>query len=318
MGGSQYKKIWVTGGTGLLGKSLELIKSEFSDRDFVFTGTKDVDLCDWNSVSAFAAKHKFDAIIHFAAKSGGIELSYNRPAMLLRDNVLMNMFVVEAARVHGIKKTVMSLSTGMYAADAPNPIKEEYIHDGYPHQSNYSYSFAKRLIDPTIKSYRKEYGTNIIGCIPNGMFGEYSNYDKESAVMLAALIRRFYEQRAGKEPIVIWGDGSPLREYTYGKDMARAYMWCLDNYDDEQILHTGSVEEHTVKDIAFMIADTIGIDRSRLTFDTTKPPGIQRKATDNSKFVSRSNFKYTPLKIGLEHTIRWFMEFYGDPEKVRL
>lgn len=318
MNSPPYKKIWVTGGTGLLGKSLELIKSDFPGREFVFTGTREVDLCDWNSVSAFAGRHSFDAIIHFAAKAGGIEMSYKHPAMLLRDNVLMNMYVVEAARAHGIKKTVMSLSTGMYAADAPNPIIEEYIHNGYPHQSNYSYSFAKRLIDPIITSYRAEYGINIIGLIPNGMFGEYSKYDKESSVMLAALIRRFYEQRNGAEPIVIWGDGSPLREYTYGKDMARAYMWCLDNYDDAQIMHSGSTEEHSVKDIAFMIADIIGIDRARLTFDTTKPPGIHRKATDNSKFVSRSNFTYTPFRIGLEHTIRWFMEHYNDPEKVRL
>jgi GDP-L-fucose synthase len=117
---------------------------------------------------------------------------------------------------------------------------------------------------------------------------------------------------------VIWGDGSPLREYTYSQDMARAFLWCLEHYDDPQILHVGSTEEHSVKDTAFMIADILGIDRSRLQFDTTRPAGILRKGTDNSKFVSRSGFTYTPFRDGLETTIRWFLDNKDIPGRVRL
>jgi GDP-L-fucose synthase len=150
------------------------------------------------------------------------------------------------------------------------------------------------------------------------MFGEHSDYREDRSVMLAALIRRFYENRNGKDKITIWGDGSPLREYTYAPDMARAYMWCLDNYDEAQILHPGSIEEHSVKDTAYMIAEIMGIEKERLFFDTSKPAGIHKKSTDNSKFVSRSNFKYTPFREGLERTIHWFCEHYGNPEKVKL
>ncbi len=313
-----YKKIWVTGGTGLLGQSLSDIKNEFPGREFVFTGTRDCDLCNLDEVVKFIERHSFDAIIHFAAIAGGIGLSMKKPATLLRDNVLMNMYVLEGARLAGVRKTIMSLSTGMYATTVPNPIKEEYIHDGYPHESNYSYSFAKRLVDPSIKAYRTEYGMNVIGLIPNGMFGEHSDYREDRSVMLAALIRRFYENRDNGEQIVIWGDGSPLREYTYGPDMARAYMWCLDNYDEAQILHPGSTEEHSVKETAFMIAEIMGIDQSRLYFDTSKPAGIFKKSTDNSKFLSRSHFKYTPFRLGLERAIKYFMENYKDPSKVKL
>jgi len=313
-----YKKIWVTGGTGLLGRSLQAIQHEFPDREFVFTGSRDCQLTDLSAVTRFIEKHRFDAILHMAAVAGGIGLSMKHPATLLRDNVLMNMYVLEGARLCAVPKTVMSLSTGMYAVDVPNPIKEEYIHDGYPHESNYSYSFAKRLVDPSIKAYRAEYNMNVIGLIPNGMFGEFSDYREDRSVMLAALIRRFYENRTGSDKITIWGDGSPLREYTYGPDMARAYMWCLDNYDEAQILHPGSTEEHSVKETAHLIAEIIGIDSARLFFDTSKPAGIHKKSTDNSKFVSRSNFKYTPFRQGLERSIHWFMEHYRDRSKVTL
>jgi len=253
-----------------------------------------------------------------AAVSGGIELSMKCPATLLRDNVLMNINIMEAARLCGVKKIVMTLSAGMYSDSVPAPIKEDYIHDGPPHKSNYSYAFAKRLVDPMIKSYRTEYNLKAIGVIPNGILGEHSNYSPEASTMVPALIRRFYENKDTNSPIVIWGDGSPLREITYAKDIAKAYMWCLDNYDDEQAIHIGTTEEHSVKEIAYMIAEIMSIDKSRITFDTSKPSGPFRRNTDNSKFVKLSGFKYTPLRTTLENTIKYFCANYSDKAKVRL
>jgi len=313
-----YRKILVTGGTGLLGNGFRAIAGDYPDREFVFIGSKDCDLTSRDDTTRTVERHKPDAIVHTAALAGGIQYSTSHPATLLRDNVLMNLNVMEAARTQGVAKVVETLSTGMYPPDAPNPLKEEYIHEGYPHESNYAYSFAKRLIDPAIKAYRSEYGLNCIGLVSNGIFGEHGNFRPAESVMVAALIRRFFEQRDAADPIVIWGDGSPLREYTYSGDMARAFMWCLDHYDDTQILHVGSNEETSVRDTAFMIADMMGIDRARVTFDTSKPAGIHRKATDNTRFVSRSGFTYTPFALGLERTIRWFVENYHVPGAVKL
>lgn len=313
-----YKKILVSGGTGLLGTGVKAVAHEYPGREFIFFGSKDCNLTDRDETLRFVEKHKPDGFLHTAALSGGIQYSQKYPATLLRDNVLQNLNVLEAARLCGIGKTILTLSTGMYASDAPNPIKEEYIHNGYPHESNYSYSFAKRLIDPSIKAYRTEYGISAIGLISNGIFGENANYKPAESIMVAALIRRFYENRNGTDPIVIWGDGSPLREYTYSKDMARAFMWCLDNYDDAQILHIGSTEENSVKDTAYMIADIMKIDRARVQFDTSKPAGILKKSTDNSRFVNLSGFKYTSFREGLEHSIKWFAENYDKPGAVRL
>ena len=313
-----YQKILVTGGTGLLGTGLKAVAKDYADREFIFLGSRDCDLVNADQVFRCVETVQPDAILHLAALSGGVQYSRKYPATLLRDNVLMNANVLEASRVFHVQKTVMTLSTGMYPTDAPNPIKEEAIHEGCPHESNYSYSFAKRLIEPSIRAYRTEYDLNVIGLVSNGIFGENANYRPEESVMVAALIRRFYEEKDTQKPIVIWVDGTPLREYTYSQDMARAFMWCLDHYDDPQILNVGSTEEHSVMDIAFMIADNLGIDRDRLEFDTSKPNGIFRKSTDNSRFLNLSGFSYTPFHVGLEKTIQWFCSHYFDSQVVRL
>jgi GDP-L-fucose synthase len=314
----KYQKILVTGGSGLLGTGLRDIAMHYPDRTFIFLGSRDCNLTKYEEVQRCVKTHSPDAIMHLAALSGGVQYSTKYPATLLRDNLLMNSNVLEATRTNHVKKTVMTLSTGMYPADAPNPIKEEYIHDGHPHESNYSYSFAKRLIDPSIKAYRAEYGMNVIGLISNGIFGENANFRPEESIMLAALIRRFYENKDKDTKIEIWGDGSPLREYTYSQDMARAFMWCLDHYDDSQILNIGSTEEHSVKETAYMIADILGVDRNRIEFDISRPNGIYKKSTDNSRFLSLSEFQYTPFRVGLEKTIEWFSRNYHQDGAVRL
>jgi GDP-L-fucose synthase len=118
---------------------------------------------------------------------------------------------------------------------------------------------------------------------------------------------------------VVWGDGTPLREYTYARDVARAFMWCLEHYSGAQVLNTGTTEELTVKEIAFLIADSMGIDRNRIRFDTSKPNGVMRKGTDNSRFLALSGFSYTPFAEGLRMTIEWFVNTYEScPETVRL
>ncbi|MBI4394411.1 MAG: NAD-dependent epimerase/dehydratase family protein [Euryarchaeota archaeon] len=305
---TRFKKILVTGASGVAGSGLKAIAKEYEENEFTFLASRDCDLTDPQAVDTLFARLRPDAVLHMAAISGGIGLSTKHPATLLRDNVLMNVNVVEAARKYEIEKTVMSLSTGMYSPNAPLPIKEDYIHDGPPHSSNYSYAFAKRLVDPMIRAWRSEFGMNLIGVVPNGIFGEHDNFNYDDATLTPTLIRRFYENRGGDKAIVMWGDGSPLREVTYGKDIARAYMWCLEHYDEPQILHIGTTEEHSVREIAEMLADMYGISRERLEFDTSKPAGVSRKSTDNSRFVRLSDFKYTAYRTALENTVRWYVE----------
>jgi GDP-L-fucose synthase len=313
-----FKTILVTGSGGVLGTAIQAVSRDYPEIEFVFLSSKDCDLTDISATLQVVGKHRPDAIFHLAAVSGGIGLSMKLHATMLRDNTLMAINILEAARKCDVKKTIMTLTTGMYPEKAPIPLNEESIHNGYPHDSNYGSSFAKRLIDPAIRAYRDEYGMCVVGLVPSGIFGENDYYHPEDAAMVPALVRRFYDGRNTDEKIMIWGDGAPLREYTYAKDLARIYMWALHQYDHAQVLNIGTTEENSVRDIAFMIADNMGVNRARIFFDSTKPGGIFRKSTDNSRFLALSNFKYTPFREGLEKTIRWFCETYEtNPKAVR-
>jgi GDP-L-fucose synthase len=314
-----FQRIMVTGSSAVLGSGLKAIQQEFPGSEFLFLTSKDCNLTDPEVTLETVRQLQPDAILHLAAVSGGIGLSMKHQASMLRDNTLMTFAVLEAARKCSVEKTVMTLTTGMYPPHASLPLNEDNIHDGYPHESNYGSSFAKRLIDPAIRAYREDYDMNIIGLIPSGIFGENDNFNTDDAPMLPSLMRRFYENKDSGDPLVVWGDGKPLREYTYSQDLARIYMWALEQYDAAQCLNIGTTEEHSIKDIAHMIAQIMGIDLKRIQFDTNKPGGVYRKNTDNSRFIRLSGFQYTPFRVALEKTIHWFVDAYeSHPESIRM
>jgi GDP-L-fucose synthase len=315
-----YRKIMVTGGTSVLGGSLRQLidRNEYPGREFLFPSSKDCNLLDADETLQYVEQEKPDAILHFAAISGGSQFHVDHRASILRDNILMNFNVAEAARLSGVRKAAMVLTTILYAAGAPFPLKEEYLHDGYPPESHYTYAFAKRLIDPMIRAYREQYGLNMIGLIPNVIVGERSNFSPAASPVAPALIRRFVENKDGSEPLVVWGDGSPCRELTYGEDVARAFMWCLDHYSENQCLHVGCTEEISIREIAFLIARCLGIAPERIVFNGAPSKGPGRIPTDNGKFVSLSNFKYTPTSETIRKVTTYFMENYPDPVKLRL
>jgi GDP-L-fucose synthase len=312
------KRLLVTGVTGVLGSAFLGLRDRYPQYEFVFARRDDLDLTEFPTVVEFLRARRIDRIVHLAALSGGIEFTLKYPAQILRDNLLMTLNVLEAARFAKLDKVVLTLSSGMYPEDAPQPYREESIHAGEPHGSNYAYAFAKRLIEPAIKSYRVQYGLNAIGLVPSGIFGENDNYNVADGTWIAGLIRRFCEYKVGDGAVVVWGDGSPLRELTYSADMAEAYMWCLQHYDEAQILNVGSTHEYTIKDVALMIADIVGIDHKLIRFDTTKSRGMYRRVTDNTRFVKLSGFTYSPLRSCLERTIRWYKATRdADPKAIR-
>ena len=311
------KKILVTGGNGALGSAFKNIALSYPDYQWIFTSSKDGDLTKGEDVFLLLSEHRPDYIIHCAAVSGGVGISAKYPATLLRDNVLMSINILEGAKLFGVYKTIMSLSSGMYTPD-DYPLKEEDIHSGTPHPSNYAYAHAKRLIDPLIRSYREQFDINVIGLVPNGIFGEGDYFGLEDCNMTAALISKFYTAKTTTDDIVLWGDGSPLRELTYAKDLAKAYMWCLENYDDAQILNVGNTAEISVVEMAHTIADSMDILGDRVKWDTTRPNGPFRKPTDNSRFLNLSNFKYTPFETAIRKTIRWYhAKMEVDPSSIR-
>ncbi len=315
-----YKRIIVTGGTSVVGYGLEGLaaKGEYPGREFLFLGSKECDLLDREAIRNLVAKWKPDAILHFAAIAAGVQKNIEHPASMMRDNIFMNFNVAEAARSGGNPKVLMMLSPSIYPLQAPVPMKEESLHAGYPHESNYGYAFAKRLIDPMCKAYRKEYGLDMIGIIPGAIMGPRSSFNPSNSTALPALIRRFYEEREETGPLNVWGDGSPLRQVTSDEDMARISMWCLDNYNDAQLLNVSTSEEISIKDAAYAIAECLKVDPKRIVFDTSKPTGTHSQALDNSKFMALADFKYAPIRDTIKRTADYFAANYPDPEKLRL
>ncbi|MBM3571538.1 MAG: NAD-dependent epimerase/dehydratase family protein [Alphaproteobacteria bacterium] len=312
------QRLLVTGVTGVLGSAFPALRGLYPHYEFVFAQRSDLDLTEFPQVVEFLRRHRIDKIMHLAALSGGIEFTRAYPAQILRDNLLMTLNVLEAARFLRLAKVVLTLSSGMYPEDALQPYREEAIHGGEPHASNYAYAFAKRMIEPALRAYRVQYGLSAIGVVPSGIFGENDNYNVADGTWIAGLIRRFCEYKTGHGEVVVWGDGSPLRELTYSGDMAKAYMWCLDHYDDAQILNVGSTQEYSIKDVAFMVADIVGVDRALIRFDETKSRGIHRRVTDNSRFTKASGFAYQPLRPCLERTIKWYKDMIvADPGAIR-
>ncbi len=316
----QYKRIMVTGGSAVAGDGLKSIvrKGEYAGREFTFPTSKECNVLDFEATKKYIADWKPDAVVHFAAISGGIQLTIDHPASVMRDNIMMNFNIVEAARLANVNKVVMTLSAAIYPAKTPVPMKEEEMHNGYPHETNYSYAFAKRLIDPMAKAYKKEYGMDVVDIVPGAIIGPKSNFNPASSTAIPALIRRFFENREGNEPLLVWGDGSPVRQFTSDEDMGRIAMWCVDNYDDPQMLNVSTSEETSIKDAAYMIAEFLHIDPRRLTFDTSKPAGTHSQSLDNSKFVSLSHFKYTPARDTIKRTVDYFAAHYPDQNTLRL
>lgn len=298
----------MTGSGAVAGSALRRVAHEHSDAEFVFAVSRDADLTDARQTRELFQTHQPDGVIHLAAVSGGIALSAQHQASLLRDNTLMTFHVLEAARELSVKKVVMTLSAGAYPVSAPLPLREDSLHDGWPADNNFGSSFAKRLVDPAVRAYREEYGLCAVGLIPGGIFGPDDNFHPLHAPMLPSLIRRFCEGADDDPPIDVWGDGSPLREYTYSDDVARIFLWALHEYDEPTPLNVGSTEERSIREIAEMVADASGVPRRRIRYDPSKPSGVPRRTTDNSRFRNRHPYAYLPLAEGIQRTVRWFQE----------
>ena len=307
--------ILLTGAKGVLGSAFcDLYSNEL----YPIKGRKELNITSQTEVEDFFNKKKFSGIIHLAAVSGGMGFSGPKyQASLLRDNILMLFNILDSARKFKIKKVLIVLSSGMYPPATKMPYAENDIHSGPAHESSYGYFYAKRMFEPAIKSYRQQYGMDIIGCVPNGIFGPNDNFS-DFAPMLPSIIKRAEHAFKYEKNLEVWGDGKPLREYTYSYDMAKAMMWCYKNYSSEKIINVGSNEELSIKEIVEIISKNIGLDSSRITYDISKPSGVMRKSMDNSKFIELSGFEFTRTEVGIKKTIEWFKKQKTLREETKL
>lgn len=303
------KVVLLSGTGGPLGYALS--RQNSLDFDFIGFRSSECNLLDKDATRSyflqFAKSHPQSelAYVHAAAISGGSHFSESTPATLFVENIEIAINALEACRSSGISRIIMVLSTSCYSSMVDNP-KESDLHT-FPITTNeYGYAYAKRMLEVLMRAYNKQYSMQISCVLVNGIIGSAMNFDDSKSILPAALIKRFHSRRDDSDPIVLWGDGTPIREYTYSRDLALAITWCLQYQERDTLLNIGNTDKITVKELAQKILRMFNIDEVRLKFDLETNKGKQIQSTDNGLFLRQSYFNYSPIELALAEAVDYF------------
>merc|ERR1712032_812034 len=303
------KVILVTGGSGLVGNGIR-IASERDPRDdekFIFLSSKDADLTDKESTRKVFEKHQPTHVIHLAAKVGGLYGNMKANLEFFRINMAINDNVLSLAKEFKVEKVVSCLSTCIFPDKTAYPIDETMVHDGPPHNSNLGYSMAKRMIDTLNHCYKDQYDLNYTSIIPTNVYGPNDNFSIDDGHVIPGLIHKCYMAKRDGTDFVIWGSGSPLRQFIYSNDLADLTVWVLRKYDSIEpiILSVDEEAEVTIKDVAEMVAEAMGF-QGKVVCDTTKADGQHKKTASNKKLREHlPGYKFTPIKEGIQKSVDW-------------
>jgi GDP-L-fucose synthase len=305
-------RIYVAGHRGLVGSAVVRALRQQGHANLVLRTHHELDLTDQRAVREFFAAERPQAVIMAAARVGGIHANNSQPALFIRDNLLIQDNVIDAAHRSGVAKFVFLGSSCIYPKLAPQPIKEEYLLTGPLEPTNEWYAIAKIAGVKVCQAYRREFGFNAISLMPTNLYGPGDNFDLQNSHVLPALIRRFHEAKIrGDESVTVWGTGTPRREFLHVDDLADAVMYLLQSYDAEPIVNIGWGQDVTIRELAELVMSAIGYS-GRLIFDSTKPDGTPRKLLDVSRLTELGWQAKIPLKNGVERTYAWFKEHSAD------
>ncbi|MCM2535830.1 GDP-L-fucose synthase [Neobacillus pocheonensis] len=301
-------KIYVAGHRGLVGSAIVRKLEEKGYNNLVCRTSRELDLRDKSAVDSFFAEEKPEFVFLAAAKVGGIVANNEYPADFIRDNLLIQTNIIDAAYRNDVKKLLFLGSTCIYPKMAPQPLKEEYLLTGELEPTNDAYAIAKIAGIKMCQSYNRQYGTQYISVMPTNLYGSNDNFDLHSSHVLPALIRKFHEAKENNAPFVeVWGTGTPKREFLYSDDLADACVYLIDNYSGNEIVNIGVGEDLPIKDLAEKIKDVVGFT-GEIQFDTTKPDGTPRKLVDVTKLNSLGWKATTSLEEGLKKAYQWFLD----------
>ena len=305
-------KVYVAGHRGLVGSAVVRSLGRQGFENLIVRSRQDHDLTEQSAVRKFFDGMRPQAVIMAAARVGGIHANNSHPAGFLRDNLLVQDNVIDAAHRYGVEKLVFLGSSCIYPKMAPQPIKEDYLLTGPLEPTNEWYAIAKIAGIKMCQAYRREYGFNAISLMPTNLYGPGDNFDLQSSHVLPALIRKIHDAKArGDKSVEIWGTGSPRREFLHVDDLADAVVYLLRNYDGEPIVNIGWGEDVTIRELAEMVMSAIGYT-GELAFDPTKPDGTPRKLLDVSRLHGLGWRPRISLKEGIAATYTWFKEHAVD------
>jgi GDP-L-fucose synthase len=301
------KRVLVTGGRGFLGRHV-CERLRCCAPALILAPSRDqCDLLHQDVVIRYFAVHRPDLVIHLAATVGGIGTNIKNPGRFCFENLLMGLHVVEEARRAGVEKVVVVGTTCSYPRDAPVPLREGSLWDGYPEPTNASYGVAKRTLLELLWAYRNQYGLASAYLVPANLYGPGDSFDLETCHVIPALIRRFLEAKEqGKETVTLWGDGTPTREFLFVKDAAEAVVRAALRCNQPWPINLGTGQEITIGSLAGTLADLCGY-RGTICWDTSRPNGQLRRCLDTSRAEFALDWRATtPLADGLRETIAWY------------
>ncbi|HLJ51226.1 MAG TPA: GDP-L-fucose synthase [Bryobacteraceae bacterium] len=301
------KHITVTGGAGFLGTHLIRRLNQTGCQAVFVPFYPDWDLTQPADVERLFAEQRPEVLIHLAAVVGGIGANRANPGRFFYDNAIMGIQLIEAARRHGVEKTVVLGTICAYPKLTPVPFQEENLWNGFPEETNAPYGIAKKALLVQCQAYREQYGMNAIYLLPVNLYGPDDNFDTESSHVIPALIRKCVEAvEQGRDEIVLWGDGSPTREFLYVEDAAEGIILATERYNKRDPVNLGTGMEIAIRDLATLIAQMTGFD-GRITWDRSKPNGQPRRCLDVTRAEREFGFRAaTPFDAGLRRTIAWY------------
>ena len=301
------KRVVVTGGAGFLGSHLVRRLEQMGCRNVFVPIYHDYDLTRTDAIERLFAEHRPEVLIHLAAVVGGIGANRANPGQFFYENAIMGIHLIEAARRHGVEKTVVLGTICAYPKFTPVPFHEEDLWNGYPEETNAPYGIAKKALLVQCQAYREQYGMNAIFLLPVNLYGPGDNFHLESSHVIPALIRKCVEAvDGGHDEIVLWGDGSPTRDFLYVEDAAEGIILATEHYDKPLPVNLGSGMEISIGDLAAKIAGIVGFS-GRIIWDATKPNGQPRRCLDVSRAERQFGFRATtPFDVGLRRTIEWY------------
>ncbi|HYQ42510.1 MAG TPA: GDP-L-fucose synthase [Polyangiaceae bacterium] len=302
-------KVLLTGGSGFLGSHVRDGLRARGATAIVSPRSVDVDLTDASATRALFEREQPDLVMHLAAKVGGIGANLKHPGTFFRDNMVMGLNVLEEARRAGTKKVVIAGTICAYPKFAPIPFREADLWNGYPEETNAPYGVAKKALLVMAQAYRNEFGCNFVMLFPVNLYGPRDNFDLESSHVIPAMIRKFVEaKQRGASEVVLWGDGTPTREFLYVDDAASGLLAAAERYDDSDPVNLGAGFEISMRDLAHKIATLVGYDKN-VIWDSTRPNGQPRRMLDVSRAKERFGFSArVSFDEGLAKTIAWYQD----------